>query len=46
MDNSILTGKIIACAMKVHTTLGFGFPDVNLSKGFGIRVWDTKYPFC
>ena len=38
MEDSELTGKIIGCAMKVHTSLGNGFQEVIYQKALALEL--------
>jgi hypothetical protein len=38
MKNDILTGKIIGCAMKVHSVLGSGYPEVIYQRALDIEM--------
>lgn len=38
MKNEVLTHQIIGCAMKVHPTLGSGFPEVIYQRALAIEL--------
>ena len=40
-----ITGKIIGCAMKVHTELGCGFQEVIYQRSLEIELQDANIPF-
>ena len=42
---SELTGKIIGCAMKVHSSLGNGFQEVIYQRALEIEMLIEKIPF-
>ncbi len=44
--NSDLTGKIIGCAMKVHTALGSGFQEVIYQRSLAIEMHKQGLPFA
>ncbi|HEX5317201.1 MAG TPA: GxxExxY protein [Candidatus Kapabacteria bacterium] len=46
MEDSDLTGKIIGCAMKVHSTLGNGFQEVIYQRALEIELENTKLKFA
>lgn len=43
--HSELTGKIIGCAMKVHSALGNGFQEVIYQRALAIEMADTGLSF-
>jgi GxxExxY protein len=45
MEDSDLTGKIIGCAMKVHTTLGNGFPEVVYQRALAVELSASHIAF-
>jgi GxxExxY protein len=38
MEQEVLTGKIIACAFKVHNTLGAGFLEKVYERTFNLEL--------
>jgi GxxExxY protein len=44
--NSDLTGKIIGCAMKVHSTLGNGFQEVIYQRSLAIEMRKQNLSFA
>src|ERR1019366_8227345 len=45
MEDSDLTGKIIGCAMKVHTALGNGFPEVIYQRALAVEFSAASIAF-
>ena len=43
--NSELTGKIIGCAMKVHSTIGNGFQEVIYQRALAIEMGKSGLSF-
>ena len=43
--HSELTGKVIGCAMKVHSTLGAGFQEVIYQRSLEIELAKNDVPF-
>lgn len=43
--HSALTGGIIGCAMKVHSTLGNGFQEVIYQRALAIELRSAGFPF-
>jgi GxxExxY protein len=46
MKNKDLTGKIIGCALKVHTTLGNGFQEVIYQRSLAIELEKQQLGFA
>jgi GxxExxY protein len=44
-EDTDITGKIIGCAMKVHTTLGSGFQEVVYQRALEIEFKTAGMPF-
>ena len=45
MDVNELTHKIIGCAMKVHNTLGNGFPEIIYQRALAIEMTSSGLSF-
>lgn len=42
---SKLTGSVIGCAMKVHTSLGCGFPEVTYQRSLAVELKENNISF-
>jgi GxxExxY protein len=45
LEDSEITGKIIGCAMKVHSTLGNGFQEVIYQRALALELESAEMPF-
>jgi GxxExxY protein len=45
MKDDVLTGRIIGCAMKVHSALGSGFPEVIYQRALAIEMKKQNLSF-